>query len=61
MEEIFKQIPKNVEVALTSREKNQKLMTDIGGGWSMKKCEKGIPPLKREKLSKKAQDRHDII
>ena len=36
-------------------------MTDIGGGWYLKKCERGLPPLKRTKLSKKAQDRHDII
>ena len=61
MKEMFKQIPQNVEKALTSREKNQKLMTDIGGGWYLKKCEKGLPPLKRIKLSKKAQDRHDLI
>ena len=27
----------------------------------MKKCEKGLPPLKRTKLSKKAQERHDLI
>ena len=25
------------------------------------KCELGLPPLKRTKLSKKAQDRHDLI
>ena len=61
MVEMFKQIPQNVEKALTSREKNLKLMTDIGGGWYLKKCEKGLPPLKRTKLSKKAQDRHDLI
>ena len=36
-------------------------MTDIGGGWYLKKCEKRLPPLKRTQLSKKAQDRHDII
>ena len=36
MEEIFKKIPQNVERALTSREKNQKLMTDFGGGWHLK-------------------------
>ena len=61
MEEMFKQIPQNVERAVNSREKNQKLMTDIGGGWYLKKCERGLPPLKRTKLSKKAQDRHDLI
>ena len=36
-------------------------MTDIGGGWYLKKCARGLPPLNRTKLSKKAQDRHDII
>ena len=41
--------------------KNQKLMTDIGGGWYLKKREKGLPPLKRTKPSKKAQERHDYI
>ena len=33
MVEIFKTIPQNVEKPLTTREKNQKLITDIGGGW----------------------------
>ena len=61
MEDMFKQIPQNVEKSLTSREKNQKLMTDIGGGWYLKKYERGLPPLKRTKLSKKAQERHDYI
>ena len=61
MVEMFKMIPQNVEKPLTSREKNQKLITDIGGGWYLKKFEKGIPPLKRTKLSKKAQERHDLI
>ena len=61
MEEMFKQIPQNVERAVNSREKNQKLMTDIGGGWCLKKCERGLPPLKRKKLSKKSQERHDFI
>ena len=27
-------------------------MTDIGFGWYMKKSDKGIPPLRRPKLSK---------
>ena len=36
-------------------------MTYIGGGWYLKKCERGIPPLKRTKLSKKEQERHDYI
>ena len=61
LKEMFKKIPQNVEKPLTSREKNQNLMTDIGCGWYLKKCEKGLPPLKRTKLSKKAQERHDLI
>ena len=36
-------------------------MTDIGDGWYLKKFQKGLPTLKRTKLSKKAQDRHDLI
>ena len=61
MGEMFKQIPQNVERALTSEEENRKLMTDIGSGWYLKKCVRGLPPLKRTKLSKKAQERHDYI
>ena len=61
MKEMFKQIPQNVEKALTSREKNPKSVTDIDGGWYLKKCEKRLPQLKRTKLSKKAQDRHNLI
>ena len=30
-------------------------MRDIGGGWYMEKSAKGIPPMMRTKLSKKAQ------
>ena len=58
---MFKQMPQNVEKSLTSREKNQKLITDIGGGCYLKKSARGLPPLKRTKLSKKAQERHGYI
>ena len=34
---MFMQIPQNVEIALTPKEKFQKLMTDIGGEWYMEK------------------------
>ena len=61
MKEMFKKIPQNVEKPLTSREKNQKFITDIGGGWYLKRCEMGLPPLNRKKLSKKAQEMHDLI
>ena len=36
-------------------------MTDIGGGWYMAKSARGLPPLKRTKLSKKSQERQDYI
>ena len=34
-------------------------MTDIGGGWYMKKNAKGPPLLRRTKLSKKSQENQD--
>ena len=36
-------------------------MTYIGGGWHLKKFERGIPPLKRTKLCQKSQERNDYI
>ena len=36
-------------------------MTDIGGGWYLKKCARGLPPFNRTKISKKAQERKDCI
>ena len=37
MKLMFMQIPQTVEIALTSKQKIQKIMTDIGGGWYMEK------------------------
>ena len=37
MKEMFMQIPQNVEIALTPKQKKQKLMTYIGGGWWMER------------------------
>ena len=36
-------------------------MTDIGGGWYMEKSARGLPPLKRTKLSKNAQESQYLI
>ena len=36
-------------------------MTEIGGGWYMEIISKGLPPLRRPKISKKAQDKEDEI
>ena len=37
------------------------MLTYIGGGWYMEKSARGLSPLKRTKLSKKAQKRQDVI
>ena len=55
------QIPQIFERALTSKEKTQKLLTYIGGGWYMAKSARGLPPWNRTKLSKKAQEGKDYI
>ena len=52
---MFKKIPQTMIKALTPKQKVQKFMTDIGGVWYMEKSAKGLPPLKRSKLSKKSQ------
>ena len=47
--------------AHNTKQKVQKLMTYIGGGGYMEKGAKGLPPLRRTKLSKKAQENQDGI
>ena len=59
MTEMFKQIPLTIKKALTPKQKVQKLMTDIGGGWYIEKGAKGLPPLRRTKLSKISQEKHE--
>ena len=56
-----KQIPQNFEISINPKEKIQKMLIDIGGGWYTEKSVRGLPPLKRTKLSKKAQERKDVI
>ena len=52
---MFKEIPQTIKKEPTPKQKVQKLMTDIGGGWYTEKSANGLPPLRRTKLSKKAQ------
>ena len=52
MKDMFRKIPQTIKIALTPKQKIQKLMTDIGGGWYMGKSARGLPPLRRTKLSK---------
>ena len=37
------------------------MLTDIGGEQYLAKSDRGLPPLKRTKLSKQAQERQDYI
>ena len=46
---------------LSHDKKHHKILTDIGSHWCMSKMTKGIPPIKKQALSKKAQDKNDII
>ena len=61
MKEMFKQIPTTMTKALSPKQKVQKIMTEIGGGSYMENITKGLPPLSRTKLIKKAQDKEDGI
>ena len=61
MKEMFKKIPLTIKKAPTPKQKVQRLMIDIVGGWYMGKFSKGLPPLRRTKLSKKAQEKKDEI
>ena len=36
-------------------------MTDIGGGWYTEKSARGLPPMRRNKLSRKSQERQDEL
>ena len=51
MKEMFKQIPKTNIKTFSPKQKVQKLMTDISGGWYMEKSAKGLTPKKIPKLS----------
>ena len=59
MKDMFKQIPQTIKKSLSPKQKVQRFMTYIGGGWYKKKSAKGLPPLRRTKPSKKAQERLD--
>ena len=57
MKLMFTQIPQTVKIALNPKQKIQKLMTDIGGGWYTEKSARGLPPMRRNKLSRRSQER----
>ena len=53
MKVILKQIPTTMTKPLSPRQKVQKLIIEISVGWCMEKRTKGLPPLRRPKISKK--------
>ena len=57
LKEMFKKVPTTMTKPFSPKTKVQKLMTEIGGGWYMEKTTKVLPPLRRPKLSKKAQEK----
>ena len=59
MKDMFIQKTKTIKMALTPKQKVQKPMTDIGGGWYMEKSDKGLTPFRITKLSKKSQEGQD--
>ena len=61
MKEMFIQIPTKMTKPLSPKQKSQKVMTEIGGEWYRKKNIKGLPPIRRPKPSKIAQEKEDEI
>ena len=59
MKDMFKKIPTTMMKPLSPRQKLQKLMTEICGGWYMERITKVLPPLKIPKLSGKSQEKED--
>ena len=58
MKKMFQKIPTIKLKPLSQGQKVQKLMTWIGDGWYMEVITKGLPPFRRPKLSKKAQEKY---
>ena len=57
MKKFFKQIPNNKSKPLSQYEKHQVLLADIGGEWYMKQMGNNLPPLRKQNISKKSQER----
>ena len=59
MKEMFKQIPTTMNKPFSPRQKVQKPMTEIGGGYYVEKITKVLPPLRTPKQTKQAQYKED--
>ena len=61
MIKLFKKILTRKSKTLSQDKKHQLPVTDIGVSWYMKQTSKNLPPLRKQKLSKKAQEKDDRI
>ena len=52
-------IPVELPKPSSPKEKHQSLLHAIGGGWYTKKIIQKLPPLKKRRLRKKAQEKED--
>ena len=55
MNKKIQKIPAELPNQPIPKEKRKSLLHAIGGGWYLKKLGQKLPPLKKRKLSKKAQ------
>ena len=58
---MFQKIPVEITKPLSHKDKRQSLLYSIGGGWYMNKFNEKIKYIKKQKLSKKAQENEDEI
>ena len=58
---MFQKIPVELPKPLSHKEKLQSLLHAVGGGWQMSKLNEKLPPLKKQKLRKKTQEKRDEI
>ena len=61
MKNMFQKIPVELPKPPIPKEKHQSLLHDIRGCWYMNILSDKLPPLKKTKLSKKAQEKEEEI
>ena len=59
MGNIFQKIPVELPKQPSPKVKHQSLLHSIGDGWYMNNLSEKLPPQKKRKQSKKAQDKED--
>ena len=59
--EVFKQIIVQLPKPLSHKGNHQLLLNDIGFHWCTRKTNEKLPPLRKQKLSKKSQEKKDAV